>query len=90
MNKYLEGDSKNITCSLLRMAAFIKPCRLEEKTEKYVKGLNDIDDSDIMSSRLLQSKFYLKVLGIPYFIEDTNLPISSDINAHIQQYNACF
>ena len=44
-----------------------------------MKDLNDVDHSDIMSPRLPQSKSYLKVLGIPYFIEDTNLPISSDI-----------
>jgi len=79
MNEYLEGDSKNITCLLLRMAAFIKQHRLEEKTEKYMKGLNDVDYSNIMSSRLPQSKSYLKVLGIPYFIKNTNLPIFSDI-----------
>jgi len=44
-----------------------------------VKDLNDVDHSDIMNPRLPQSKSYLKVLGIPYFIKDTNLPISSDI-----------
>ena len=29
--------------------------------------------SDVMSSRLLQSKLYLKILDISYFVEDTNL-----------------
>ena len=32
-----------------------------------------------MSPRLPQSKSYLKILGILYFVEDTNLPITSDI-----------
>ena len=40
MNKYLKGDSKNITCSLLKMAAFIKQHRLEKKIEKYLKLQN--------------------------------------------------
>ena len=47
--------------------------------KKYVKNLNDIDYSNIISSRLPQSKFYLKVFGISYFIKDTNLSISLDI-----------
>ena len=47
--------------------------------EKYIKELNDIDSYDIMSLRLSQSKSYLKILSIPYFIKDTNLSISSDI-----------
>jgi len=42
-----------------------------------------------MNPRLSQSKSYLKILGIPYFIEDTNLSITLDIvesiikNTHI-------
>ena len=28
--------------------------------------------------RLLQSKFYLKIIGIPYLIENSNVPILSD------------
>ena len=37
--------------------------------EKYVKELNDVNLNNIMSSRLLQSKLYLKILSIPYFID---------------------
>ena len=47
--------------------------------EKYVKELNDIDHNNIISLHLLQLKSYLKVLGISYLVEDTNLPIFSDI-----------
>jgi len=47
--------------------------------EKYIKELNDVDSNDIMSLRLSQSKSYLKILSIPYFIKDTNISISSDI-----------
>ena len=47
--------------------------------EKYVKELNDVDHNNIISLHLLQLKSYLKVLGISYLVEDTNLPIFSDI-----------
>jgi len=44
--------------------------------EKYMKELNDVD---LNNPRLAQSKSYLKILDIPYFIENTNLLIMSDI-----------
>ena len=47
--------------------------------EKYMKELNDINLNNIMSPRLPQSKSYLKILDIPYFLEDTNLFVMPDI-----------
>jgi len=47
--------------------------------EKYIKNLNNIDSNEIISPRLFQSKSYLKILDISYFIKDTNLPIFADI-----------
>ena len=47
--------------------------------EKYVKKVNDIHINDIMNIKLSQSKSYLKILDIFYFVEDTNLSITSDI-----------
>ena len=37
INKYLEGNAKNITCSLYRMAAFIRQQKLEDKTAKDIQ-----------------------------------------------------
>jgi len=47
--------------------------------KKYIKELNNVDLNNIMSPRLLQSKSYLKILDIPYFIKDTNFPIMPNI-----------
>ena len=47
--------------------------------EKYLKNLNNVNSNNIISSRLLQSKSYLKILDILYFVEDPNLLIPSDI-----------
>ena len=44
-----------------------------------MKKLNNVDLNNVMSPRLSQSKSYLKILGIPYFIKDTNISVSSDI-----------
>ena len=48
-----------------------------------------MDLNDIQSAHLLQSKSYLKILDIPYFIEDIDMPINLSIvefiikNTHI-------
>ena len=58
--------------------------------KKYIKNLNVIDSDNIMISKLSQPKFYLKILGIPYLIEDTNISISSDIIEKILQSTYIF
>ena len=47
--------------------------------EKYIKKLNNVDLSNIISLRLLQLKSYLKILSIYYFANNTNLSITLDI-----------
>ena len=47
--------------------------------KKYIKGLNNIDWNNIISSWLPQSKLYLKILGFLYFLKNTNLLITSNI-----------
>ena len=47
--------------------------------EKYIKKLNNINLNNIMSPQLFQSKSYLKILEVLYFLENMNLPITSDI-----------
>jgi len=47
--------------------------------EKYVKNADNIDLQDISSPHFPQSKSYLKILGIPYLLENPNLLIISDI-----------
>jgi len=50
--------------------------------EKYIKKLNDVDTINVISLRLLQSKSYLKILDISYFVKDTNLSITLDVMRH--------
>ena len=47
--------------------------------KKYIKNINVTDSNDIISPRLSKSKSYLRILGILYFIEDMNIPITLDI-----------
>ena len=47
--------------------------------EKYTKNLNNVNLNKVISLRLFQSKSYLKILDILYFIKNTNLLIPIDI-----------
>jgi len=47
--------------------------------ENYIKNVNAIESEDIMASHLPQSKFYLKIIGILYILENTNVLINSSI-----------
>jgi len=47
--------------------------------EKYIKNLNNIDSDNVISFRLSQSKSYLKILSISYFVKNTNLFLFFDI-----------
>ena len=47
--------------------------------ENYIKNTNFMNADDIISPHLFQSKSYLKILGIPYIIEETNTLINSSV-----------
>lgn len=47
--------------------------------EKYIKNISAVDSNKVIALRLSQFKLYLKILGILYLIEDTNLPITTHI-----------
>ena len=55
--------------------------------KNYVKNVHDIDSLNVEVSRLLQSKFYLKLISIPYFPHDKSQEClsSSDIENIIKQ-----
>ena len=47
--------------------------------KRYIRNVNTINSNNIISPRLFQSKFYLKILDILYLIENTNISIFSDV-----------
>jgi len=47
--------------------------------EKYLKENKNIDLDYINSPCLLKSKLYLKILSLLYTLDNTNLPITSEI-----------
>ena len=49
-----------------------------QEIEKYIKNSLSFNTDSISSPRLLQSKSYLKIVGIPYYVDNLNSHISSD------------
>lgn len=58
--------------------------------KNYIKNIDIVDSNRVMSPRLPQSKLYLKILGILYYIKDTNLPITVDIVKKVFQTTHIF
>ena len=58
--------------------------------EKYIKNIEVVDLNDVMLSKLSQSKLYLKILGILYLIEETNIPITVNVIERVLQSTYIF
>ena len=58
--------------------------------EKYVKNFNHIDVENVKVPQLPQSKSYLKIIGIPHMMENTNTPILADAVKTIIKNNHIF
>ena len=58
--------------------------------ENYVKNVENVNLEYIEAPRLPQLKFYLKIIGIPYFIENTNISIMLDFIESIIKSNYIF
>ena len=55
--------------------------------ENYVKFINCIDTTGVEVPCLPQFKFYLKIIGIPYYQEDSTSPIASKVIEDIIKQN---
>ena len=58
--------------------------------KKYIKNIDVVDSKDVITPWLPQSGSYLKILDIPYIIEDTNTSVSSEIVEQILQTTYIF
>ena len=58
--------------------------------ENFVKNVENINSEDIELPKLLQSKSYLKIIDIPYLIENSSTPILSNFVEMIIKSNHVF
>ena len=83
---FIWADDRGIVISTNNV---ISPADLQ-KIKKVVKNSLQDDKDKIDSPWLLQSKFYLKIIGIPYLNDQTNTYISSDDIEKILKKNHIF
>jgi len=74
MADFICVDNKNIVITTNNITSFLDL----QAMEKYVKSTVCIETNHVESPRLLQSKSYLKIIGIPYLSEHTNSCITSN------------
>ena len=58
--------------------------------KRYVKNINNIMSDKVQIPRLPQSKAYLKIIGILYYMDSTNLPTTLDDIEVIIKFNHIF
>jgi len=83
---FIYTNNKGIVITTNKIAT-----KLDFKVIKnYIKNIDKVNMNDIMNLRLLQSKSYLKILDILYFVEDTNLPITLNFIKRVLQSTYIF
>ena len=83
---FIYADNKGVIISTNNVAS---NSDLQE-IEKYIKNSLQTNDNNIISPQLPQSKSYLKIIGIPYFVDKSNTCISSKDIEHILKNNHIF
>jgi len=58
--------------------------------KKYIKSTNNININNVKTPRLPQSKFYLKIIGIPYLQKNSTSPITLNVVENIIKKNYIF
>ena len=75
MADYIKDNNKSLTTITNKVALVLDLNTIK----KYIKNANVIKSDEVITARLSQSKLYLKILGILYIIEDTNIPITANV-----------
>ena len=86
MADFICVDNKNIVITTNNITSFLDL----QAMEKYVKSTVCIETNHVESPRLLQSKSYLEIIGIPYLSEHTNSCITSNDVKKILKSNYIF
>jgi len=76
---YISSDNKGINIFSNNVAS---NSDLQE-IEKYVKQFLKDNNNEIASPRLPQSKSYLKIVGIPYYVDKLNTRVTTENIEHI-------
>ena len=74
-NDFIQTDYRGLIIVSNKVAFLSDICVISN----YIKNANNMDPNNIQEACLLQSKLYLKILGISYLLESTNISINSSV-----------
>ena len=75
LNDFIQTDYRGLIIVSNKVASLSDICVISN----YIKNANNMDPNNIQEACLLQSKLYLKILGISYLLESTNISINSSV-----------
>ena len=95
INRALRNIKFNVSVNFIRLdllSITIITCKVASLSnlqviENYIKSVNYIDAMDVKFSCLLQSKSYLKIIGISYFQENSMNPLTLKVIKDIIKQN---
>ena len=74
MADFIHSDQVSITIVTNKITSSLNL----QTIKKYIKNANYIEADEVKVSCLPQFKSYLKIIGVPYLVENTNTPIIAD------------
>ena len=86
MADFICSDQVGITIVMNKVASSLN----FQTIENYVKNVNCIKADSMKVSQLLESKSYLKIIDIPYLVENINTPITANVVEAIIKKNHIF
>lgn len=75
MTNFIRADNIRLTITTNKVVSILDLNTIEN----YIKNIDIINLNNVILPKLSQSKSYLKILGISYFVENTNVLITANI-----------
>jgi len=75
MTNFIRADNIRLTITTNKVISTLDLNTIEN----YIKNIDVINLNNVILPKLSQSKLYLKILGISYFVKDTNALITANI-----------
>ena len=75
MTNFIRVDDIRLTITTNKVVSILDLNTIEN----YIKNIDVINLNNVILPKISQSKSYLKILGISYFVENTNVLITANI-----------
>ena len=85
-SRYIRSEKSSITIVTNKVASALDL----QTMKKYVKNANQINMENVQAPHLSQSKSYLKIISLPYLMNNMNVPLNLEVVEKILKNNYIF